>query len=85
MTDVQLETFEQALEPLREMLASDGYALRVTPGPASLTINIDATPEACAECLAPADTIEFIVVDRLRAAGVQVDGLRVDVLLPPKA
>lgn len=72
----------QALDPLREMLAADGYALRCTASDTSVLINIDATADACAECLAPADTIEMIVIDQLERVGVDVTDLLVQVVLP---
>ena len=38
-------------------------------------MNIDATADACEDCLAPAGTIGMIVKDRLESAGVPVEGV----------
>lgn len=76
------DTLMRALDPLREMLAADGYGLRCTASGNSVLINIDPLGDACADCLAPADTIEMIVIDQLQSVGVDVTDLLVHVVLP---
>ena len=73
------------MQPLRDMLAADGYALRLETVARTLTVNIDATADACEDCLAPAEMIAMMVEDRLKTAGVPVEGISVDVVLPAKA
>jgi hypothetical protein len=80
---LQESTVNEAMEELRVMLEADGYALRLDTGERSLTVSVDATEAACAECLAPAKTIELIVLDRLSAAGIETEGLALDIVMPP--
>jgi hypothetical protein len=82
MSALEEQTVAEAMEPLREMLAADGYALRVATTHRSLTVNIDATPDACEDCLAPAGTIELIVKDRLESAGIPTEGVDLEVVMP---
>jgi hypothetical protein len=53
---------ELALQPLREMLAADGYALnaRDADDGRSIVLDVTATASACAECLAPAAVIASV-------------------------
>jgi len=85
MSELEESTVNEAMQPLRDMLAADGYALRLETVARTLTVNIDATADACEDCLAPPDTIAMIVKDRLKNAGVPVEGVSVDVVMPAKA
>jgi hypothetical protein len=82
MPELEEQTVKEAMEPLQQMLAADGYAMRLATSHRTLTVNIDATADACADCLAPAGTIELIVKDRLKSAGVAVEGVSVDIVMP---
>jgi len=52
----------EELEPLRAMLAADGYALAASFSSDGRTIVLDitATVDACAECLAPPTVIASV-------------------------
>lgn len=61
-------TVDSALANLKEMMAKDGYILRWTEDtPETLTVHIEAGPEACADCLAPQNVIETIMSQALEA------------------
>jgi hypothetical protein len=70
---------EQALEPLRSMLAADGYALATSEDGdgGALVLDVTATPDACAECLAPATVIASVarscLADFPRTAGIAIE------------
>jgi hypothetical protein len=75
---------DAAMEPLRTMLAADGYALVVSSGGDDDTIVLDVsvTADACEECLSPADVIAAVA----RSCIPQDSPLardRIDVHLPP--
>jgi len=85
MSELEESTVNEAMQPLRDMLAADGYALRLETVARTLTVNIDATADACEDCLAPPEMIGMMVKDRLKNAGVPVEGVTVDVVMPAKA
>ncbi len=59
----------QALEPLRAMLAADGYALSLRiEGGNHLIARIDAESSVCADCLVSKDIMRRYVEEALRAA-----------------
>ena len=63
-----------ALAPLGEMFAADGYELTLRENaPGRLTIEIKAGPTACAECLVPKDIMRAQFEAALR------DSLELDV------
>jgi hypothetical protein len=64
---------EKALEPLRSMLAADGYLLRLETTVAAgddLTLTVSAGPDACAECLVPVALFAEMVDRWLSDAGI---------------
>jgi hypothetical protein len=71
------------LEPVRAMLAADGYDLAVDLSADGHTVVLDitATPDACAECLAPATVIASVARSCL-ADGSELAGREIDVRLP---
>jgi hypothetical protein len=71
------------LEPLRAMLAADGYALAVDLAAAGGTIVLDitATADACAECLAPAGVIAAVARSCMPEGSALADR-EIDVRLP---
>jgi hypothetical protein len=71
------------LEPLRSMLAADGYALAIDLSADGRTVVLDitATADACAECLAPATVIASVARSCL-ADGSALAGREIDVRLP---
>jgi hypothetical protein len=63
----------RALEPMREMLAADGYDLRLEEASAtSVRLRVVAGPEACDDCLVPKEVFAGIVRDRLPAEVAEV-------------
>jgi hypothetical protein len=73
----------EELAPLRSMLAADGYALGVDLSADGRTVVLDitATADACAECLAPATVIASVARSCL-ADGSALAGREIDVRLP---
>jgi hypothetical protein len=71
------------LEPVRAMLAADGYDLAVDLSADGRTVVLDitATADACAECLAPATVIASVARSCL-ADGSALAGREIDVRLP---
>ena len=71
------------LEPLRAMLGADGYDLAVDLSADGRTVVLDitATADACAECLAPATVIASVARSCL-AEGSALAGREIDVRLP---
>jgi hypothetical protein len=68
-----LDDCQKALEPLRSTLAADGYVLRLESNPAAdneLTLTVMAGPDACEECLVPAELFTEIVRRHLAATGL---------------
>jgi len=66
---MQTSAVEKTLEPIAQMLASDGYDLRVAVDGDVIDIGIEATPDACVDCLVPQPTMEQIIRSQL-AGGV---------------
>jgi hypothetical protein len=73
----------EGLEPLRAMLAADGYALAVALSADGRTIVLDitATADACAECLAP-PTVIASVARSCCSESPALAGREIDVRLP---
>ncbi|HWN59181.1 MAG TPA: hypothetical protein VNO25_00780 [Streptosporangiaceae bacterium] len=63
---------------LRSSLAADGYLLEVAEEGARVRVTITATPQACADCLVPADLMRGILG---QALGVPPDAI--DLTYPP--
>lgn len=73
---------DQALSSFSDMMAADGYVLSWTPAEAeSIVVRIDATPEACADCLVPAPVMQAIMTQALAETPYSVD----HVVLPSEA
>jgi hypothetical protein len=52
---------EQGLKDMQATLAADGYALDAREEGERVVVRIDATPEACEDCLAPPDVMRAIL------------------------
>jgi hypothetical protein len=65
---------DAALQGFRDMLGADGYRLNwsVTE-PQRVLIEIEAGPEACADCLVPLPVIEGIMTDALAPTSYTLD------------
>lgn len=74
-------TITNALAPLKDMLAADGYMLELSESGDGLLAEIKATPEACADCLVPKDMMKTYFIEALRAA-VEFDVPDVTLIYP---
>jgi hypothetical protein len=52
---------EQGLRDMQATLAADGYALAAFEEGEQVVVTIEATPEACEDCLAPPDVMRAIL------------------------
>lgn len=52
---------EKGLKEVQAMLAADGYALAAFEEGEQVVVTIEATPEACEDCLAPPDVMRAIL------------------------
>jgi hypothetical protein len=73
----------EELEPLRAMLAADGYALAAALSADGRTVVLDitATADACAECLAPPTVIASVARSCFSESSA-LTGREIDVRLP---
>ena len=64
------EALTQALAPLRTGLQADGFDLYVDEAttPEDVVVCLEATPEACQDCLAPDEVMNQIVDAAVRRA-----------------
>jgi len=77
------EAVSTALDGIRSSLLVDGYTIEVTSASAEVVrVSIGATPNACAECLVPAEVLKMIISGQLDGA-YQPD--EVDLTLPRPA
>ena len=70
-----IDPIEEALEPIRKSLQADGYELIVNSfHEGVLSVEIQAGPDACAECLVPKHLMEIMIQQSVKnlASGVQV-------------
>ncbi len=69
MTIGDIAALQEAIASVASMLSADGYALKVERADTeALVLNVEAGPEACAECLVPAAVLELYVRDALAHA-----------------
>jgi hypothetical protein len=52
---------EQGLRDMQTTLAADGYALGAFEEGGQVVVTIEATPEACEDCLSPPDVMRAIL------------------------
>ena len=72
---------DHALQRFRDVLAADGYDLRWSvTAPDRVVVEIQAGPEACANCLVPLPVMETIMSDALAPTPYRLD----HIVLPPK-
>jgi hypothetical protein len=80
-----VESLNAVLEPMIQAIAFDGYILRVVDASeSSLHLAIDATPDACADCLAPATVLAGIISQSLTVAGISVVAEDISIDYPPE-
>jgi len=62
MAEAMTETIKQALEPISKSLQADGYELVVNSFEEGvLSVEIQAGPKACVECLVPKELMEVMI------------------------
>ena len=72
--DAAASTLDGALGKFREMLASDGYDLSwELTDTATVVVQIEAGPDACADCLVPLPIMEAIMSDALAPTAYALD------------
>jgi hypothetical protein len=64
--------FSERTVALRSTLAADGYLIEIAEQAPRVRVTIRATPEACADCLAPKDLMRGILGQTL---GVPQDSI----------
>jgi hypothetical protein len=73
-SDAVASTLDGALGKFREMLASDGYDLSwELTGQDKVVVQIEAGPDACADCLVPLPIMEAIMSDALAPTPYALD------------
>jgi hypothetical protein len=73
-SDAVAITLDGALGKFREMLASDGYHLSwELTGQDKVVVQIEAGPDACADCLVPLPIMEAIMSDALAPTPYALD------------
>jgi hypothetical protein len=72
---------DDALKEFRDMMGADGYLLRWEPSAKDrIVVTIEATEDACADCLVPQNVMEAIMASALESTAVSLDR----VVLPAK-
>ncbi len=73
-SDSAASTLDGAFVQFREMLASDGYDLSWSlTDQHKVVVQIEAGPDACADCLVPLPIMEAIMSDALRPTPYELD------------
>jgi hypothetical protein len=73
-SDAVASTLDGALGKFREMLASDGYDLSwELTDTEKVIVQIEAGPDACADCLVPLPIMESIMSDALAPTPYALD------------
>lgn len=73
-SDAVPSTLDEALGKFREMLASDGYDLSFElTDRDKVVVQIEAGPDACADCLVPLPIMESIMSDALAPTRYTLD------------
>jgi hypothetical protein len=71
---------EEALRPVGELLAADGFRLSVGPTVGDgVRLTVTAGPDACAYCLVPETTFAAIALQHLRDRGLSA---RLEIVYP---
>lgn len=63
----------QGLKDMQATLAADGYALDAREEGERVVVRIDATPDACEDCLAPPDVMRAILGKTLAVPADAID------------
>jgi hypothetical protein len=73
---------DQALESVRALLGADGFGLGATLESGTLALAVEATPDACHECLVGEDLFVLIILDALAEAGIAADSADIETTYP---
>lgn len=80
LTDAELRT---SLDGLIAGLSADGYVLDVrSSADGRVEITVDATADACADCLVPKDVMRGIAATMMNSAGASVAEDDIDIAYP---
>ena len=82
MTTVNVDDVSAALGYIRTMLASDGYHFKIEVGGSSVCLTVEATPDACKECLVPKPTFSAIILEALKEGGVPLASEQLRLIYP---
>jgi hypothetical protein len=63
----------EGLETMRATLAADGYAIDAREEGERVLVQIDATPAACADCLAPPAVMQAVLARTLAVPAELID------------
>ncbi|MBV8948927.1 MAG: hypothetical protein JOZ95_26135 [Solirubrobacterales bacterium] len=63
----------QGLKDMQATLAADGYALDAREEGERVVVTIDATPDACEDCLAPPEVMRAILGKTLAVPAEAID------------
>ncbi len=64
---------EEGLAQVRQMLEADGYTIDARRDGERVVVRIEATPEACADCLAPEPVMRAILERALAVPGSAIE------------
>jgi hypothetical protein len=65
---------DAALQGFRDMMSADGYVLGwEAAGPDAIVVKVEATEDACADCLVPEPVMQAIMASALESTSVTVD------------
>jgi hypothetical protein len=64
---------EQGFKNMQATLAADGYELNAREEGERVVVRIEATPEACEDCLAPPDVMRAILGKTLAVPAEAID------------
>jgi hypothetical protein len=76
------ERVTSILAPLAESLAADGYVLHAQMDATGLQLVVDATEDACVDCLVPADLFRNIVATTMKKGGMPMPEQRIRITYP---
>jgi hypothetical protein len=83
MSEALLADTRTALESMRATLAADGYELKASVAPEQVVLVVEATADACEECLIPRSLFQMMAESALTAAGLDLRGRTLMVKYPP--
>jgi len=81
-TAANTESVETALATMKAILGADGYELGVAVSDGAVSLDVRATPSACADCLVPTSLFVTMAVDMLAGGGIVLDASDLRVTYP---